>query len=44
MIWVRVALPRVRIDQILNLGWKVLMPLSVINLVIAIVLTTGGVF
>lgn len=44
MIWVRVALPRVRIDQILNLGWKVFMPLSVINLVIAVLLKVGGVF
>lgn len=44
MIWVRAALPRVRIDQILNLGWKVLMPLSVVNLVIAVLLVNGGVF
>ncbi len=44
MIWVRVALPRVRIDQILNLGWKVFMPLSVINLAIAVLLKVGGVF
>ncbi len=44
MIWVRVALPRVRIDQILNLGWKVFMPLSVINLAIAVLLKIGGVF
>lgn len=44
MIWVRVALPRVRIDQILNLGWKVFMPLSVVNLAIAVLLKVGGVF
>ncbi len=44
MIWVRVALPRVRIDQILNMGWKVLTPLSLINLGIAVVLKMGGFF
>lgn len=44
MIWVRAALPRVRIDQILNLGWKVLTPLSIINLGIAVVLKMGGFF
>ena len=44
MIWVRASLPRVRIDQILNLGWKVLTPLAIINLGIAVVLKTGGFF
>ena len=44
MILVRCALARVRTDQILNIGWKVFMPLSVINLVIAILFKTGGVF
>ena len=40
----RGALPRVRTDQILNIGWKVLMPLAVLNLVITILLVKGGVF
>ena len=44
----RGALPRVRTDQIVNVGWKVLMPLAVINLVITILIKwlweIGGVF
>lgn len=43
-IWARGTFPRVRIDQILNMGWKVLMPLAVINLGIVVLLKMGGVF
>lgn len=34
-IWIRGTLPRFRIDQVLNLGWKILIPLSLLNLGIA---------
>ena len=44
MILVRAALARVRPDQILNIGWKVFMPLSVVNLAIVLLLKVGGVF
>ena len=44
MILVRCALARVRTDQILNIGWKVFMPLSVFNLVVVVLLKVGGVF
>ena len=40
----RAALPRVRTDQILNIGWKTLMPCAVINLAIVLLLKVGGVF
>ncbi len=43
-IWLRGALPRVRTDQILSIGWKRLLPLAVVNIFIAIALKTLGVF
>jgi len=42
--WVRAAHCRVRTDQILNLGWKYLIPLASINLMITVALVYGGVF
>ncbi len=33
-IWIRWTLPRFRYDQLMGLGWKVLIPLSVINILI----------
>lgn len=46
IIWVRWTLPRFRYDQLMHLGWKKLIPLSIANLMITaiVVAATSGWF
>jgi NADH-quinone oxidoreductase subunit H len=38
IIWIRGTLPRLRYDQLMHLGWKLLIPAALINIMV-----TGGV-
>ena len=42
LMWIRWTFPRLRIDQILKLEWKYLMPLSLLNLVLMTVIVAFG--
>jgi NADH-quinone oxidoreductase subunit H len=39
-IWVRATLPRPRYDQLIALGWKALLPLATLNVLVTAVLVT----
>jgi NADH-quinone oxidoreductase subunit H len=39
-IWVRATLPRLRYDQLMSFGWKVLLPLATLNVLVTAVLVT----
>ena len=34
MIWIRSTLPRVRYDRLMTIGWKVLIPIATLNLIV----------
>ncbi|GBD29713.1 NADH-quinone oxidoreductase subunit H [bacterium HR32] len=42
LMWVRWTYPRSRIDQLLNVSWKILLPVSMANLLVAGVLVVLG--
>ncbi len=40
-VWVRATLPRLRYDQLMSLGWKVLVPVGVLNLAVTALVVVG---
>ncbi len=42
LMWIRWTFPRLRIDQILNLEWKYLVPIGMVNLVIMVLIVVFG--
>ena len=43
LMWMRWTFPRLRIDQILSLEWKYLLPISMVNLVLMALVVAFGI-
>jgi NADH-quinone oxidoreductase subunit H len=39
-IWIRATLPRLRYDQLMSFGWKILLPLATLNLLVTAIVVT----
>jgi NADH-quinone oxidoreductase subunit H len=42
LVWLRASFPRLRYDRLMGVGWKILLPLSLLNLVITAVAVVGS--
>jgi NADH-quinone oxidoreductase subunit H len=40
-IWIRATLPRLRYDQLMSFGWKVLLPLATLNLLVTAIVVVA---
>ena len=41
-IWIRATLPRIRYDRLMRLGWQLLLPLAVLNVIISATVVALG--
>jgi len=41
-IWLRATLPRFRYDQLMGIAWKVLLPLTLLNILITAYIRLAG--
>ena len=44
MIWIRATLPRIRYDRLMQLGWKIMFPIGLVNVIVTaiVVVLVGG--
>ena len=40
-IWIRATLPRLRYDQLIGLGWKILLPLATLNALVTAIIVVA---
>jgi NADH-quinone oxidoreductase subunit H len=40
-IWIRATLPRLRYDQLMSFGWKILLPLATLNLLVTAIIVVA---
>lgn len=41
-VWLRASFPRLRYDRLMNVGWKILLPLSLLNIAITAIAVVGA--
>jgi len=41
-VWVRWTIPRLKFDHLMKIGWKIFLPLAILNIVIVAVLIAYG--